>query len=248
MARSRTSTRTTARAAVMLVVLAGIAALTYLGIRYFIPPPLDEIYSPREITLFHQVAFGIDSKNLDTSCAVRGDCGLDAFRIGKWETDISLWITGEFTDEDRDELLRIAAELDDLLPDLSVEVTDDRLAANVIVAYNPRTDLPPDEDPHPLGFAAARGDGMAIDTAAIFIDSLQALRPRQVILRHELMHAIGFSFHSIAHPDSVLFVRPTDEITYPPVFSAVDDAVIRILYDPRVLPGMTLGDLQRLGL
>ena len=248
MARPRTSVRTTVRAAVMLAVLAGIAVLTYLGIRYFIPQPLNEIYSPREIALFHQVAFRIDLDDLDTSCTIRGDCGLDPVRIVKWETDIRLWITGKVTNEDRDELLRITAELDDLLPDLSVEVTDDRLAANIIVAYNPRTDLPPDEAPHPLGFAAPRGDTLAFTTAAIFIDSLQAPRPRQVILRHELMHAIGFSFHSIAHPDSVLFVRPTDEITYPPVFSAVDNAIIRILYDPRVLPGMTLGDLQHLGL
>ena len=248
MARSRTSIRTTARAAIMLAVLAAIAVLTYLGIRYFIPPPLNEIYSPREIALFNQAAFGIDPENLDTACAIRGDCGLDAFRIRKWETDISLWITGEFTDEDRDELLRIAAELDDLLPDLSVAVTDDRLAANIIVAYNPRTDLPPDEDPHPLGFAAPRGDSWDFTTAAIFIDSLQAPRPRQVILRHELTHAIGFSFHATSHPDSVLFIRPTEEITYPPAFSAVDNAIIRILYDSRVLPGMSLADLQRLGL
>ncbi len=248
MPRSRTSIRTTARAAVMLALVAGIALLTYLGIQYFIPPPLNEIYSPREIALFNQAAFGIDHENLDTSCAIRGDCGLNAFRIGKWEVDISLWITGEFTDEDRAGLLRIAAELDDLIPNLSVEVTDDRLAANVIVAYNPRGDLTIFENPHPLGFAMPSSDGRGIDTAAIFVDSMQAPRPRQVILRHELMHAIGFLFHATSHPDSVLFIRPTDEITYPPVFSGVDNAIIRLLYDPRVLPGMTLGDLQRLGL
>ncbi len=247
MAGSRGTIRTTGRAALMLLVVAGIILLTYAGIRFFIPPPLNEIYSPREIAYFKEVAFGVDPLASDISCAFQGDCIDGASRIRKWEIDIRLWLTGEFTDEDREELGKVASELDDLIPTLSVEVTDDRLEANVIVAFTPRADLSPEED-HPLGFAMPRGDGSALTRAAIFVDSSQGLPLRLVILRHEIMHAVGFPFHAPVELDSVLFIRPAAEIRQLLVFPAIDNAVIRLLYDSRILPGMTLADVARLGL
>ena len=247
MAGSRKSIRTTARAALMLVVTAAIVALAFVGIRFFIPPPLNEMYSPREISYFKALAFGVEPVEFDLACATRGDCVDQANRVRKWETDIRLWLTGEFTVEDRDELRQIASELDDLIPTLSVEVTDDRLAANVIVGFTPRADLSDAED-HPLGFVMPRSDGWTLNSAAIFVDSSQGLPLRLVILRHEVMHALGFPLHAPVDLDSVLFIRPASEIRQLRVYPAIDNAVIRLLYESRILPGMTLLDLNRLGL
>ncbi len=156
-------------------------------------------------------------------------------------------MSGEYGYEDQEELRQIAAELDDLLTDLSVEVVDDQDAANIIVGYTPWAGLGLEGDQTFLGFAMPRGERFAFDRGAIFVDSSQPPGSRRVILRHEILHAVGFIFHPYSHPKSALNVGRAPDDAYPPSFSAVDNALIRILYDSRIKSGMTLEDVEALG-
>jgi hypothetical protein len=247
MAGIRRNLRTTGRAAIMLVVVVGIIALAYAAIRYRLGSPLDDTYTAAEISLFREAAFGIDDNGINTTCRFEGDCQDTAPRVQKWEEDILLQLGGEYSFDDQEELAKIAAELDDLIPGLSVRVTDDAAAANIIVGYRPWAELGLDGDQTFLGFTMPRGERFAFESGAIYVDSARPAASRRLTLRHEILHALGFSFHPYSHPKSVLSVGRGPDYAYPQNFSAADTALIRILYDSRVKAGMTLAEVEGLG-
>jgi hypothetical protein len=148
------------------------------------------------------------------------------------------------------EVRDIAAELDHL-PPFKVSVVSESREANLLIRFVPRDRFigqGPNGRDRGLGFMALRNSGPVLLGAAIFVDSGQSPAFRRVILRHEFMHALGFPVHTLWERDSTLFVGPEDGVNYPDEFVPIDEAIIRILYDSRIEPGMTLDQIEELGL
>jgi len=63
---------------------------------------------------------------------------------------------------------------------------------------------------------------------------------RSHLIREELTQSLGMMNDSYEYKDSIFYQEWTDTGSY----TEIDRAVIRILYDPRIEPGMTMDEVD----
>jgi hypothetical protein len=230
----------------VLLLIGEIAAVVFLFLR---PPPLDESFTPEEVNYFKESTFAA-GRVAELDGEGRRYLGRGFSTVHKWTGPIAIAVVGGGNLGDLREVRNIAKELDQLLP-IEVDIVDDPREANITVRFIPRArfiGLRPDDEERELGFMNPRFGGPLVLGATVYVDSDQSPSFRRVIVRHELMHALGFPVHTLWERNSTLFVGPEDGVNYPDEFVPIDKAIIRILYDARVKPGMTLQQIEELGI
>ncbi|MFQ6027464.1 MAG: DUF2927 domain-containing protein [Dehalococcoidia bacterium] len=162
--------------------------------------------------------------------------------LHKWAGDIRILAHGSPTPADVETLEQVIAELNGLIPGLKLELVESR--ANLNVYFVPRSEFPgiePNYVPGNLGFFWFWWNGQgAITRARILIDSEGVTQQqRRHILREELTQSLGLARDSEEYPDSIFYQSQnlTDQYT------SLDEAVIRLLYNPRLRPGMTRAEI-----
>ncbi len=230
----------------VLILLAEMSAIVYL---FLLPPPFDGSFTLEEVNYFKESTFAA-GRVADLDEEDRRYLGRGFSTVHKWTDPIAIAVVGGGDLGDLREVRNIAKELDQLLP-IEVDLVDDHREANLTVRFIPRARFigqRPDDEERELGFMAPRNSGPILLGATVYVDSDQSPSFRRVIVRHELMHALGFPVHTLWERNSTLFVGPEDGVNYPDEFVLIDKAIIRILYDSRVKPGMTLDQIEELGL
>ncbi len=214
--------------------------------RYTVLQPSKLPLPERASAYLRAVAFGSDPES--RAIPTPGQDSADPDRLSKWTTDIRILISGQTTIRDLATFKAVIQDLDELIEPISVTRAWTEDEANVIVRLIPRESFvefaPIPDELGIAGYALFRIVEGAIVEASILVDSGLSDGDRQDTIREEITQITGLPHDSLEYSDSVFYQGGNEVLE----FTELDEAVIRLLYDPRVKPGMTIEDLDRLGL
>ncbi len=170
----------------------------------------------------------------------------DVDKIRKWAEPMTLEVAGSPTAADTATLQRVCAEIN--------EITGGKMTIRLVpgggnakITFAPLDQLKNHEPkilPDNWGFFHARWDeNFHLSQANIVIASDKPTQAeRNHLIREELTQSLGLMQDSDKYADSIFYAPWTETQN----FSALDQAVIRQLYDPAVKAGMTRAELEKI--
>ena len=163
--------------------------------------------------------------------------------LHKWTQGIEIKIHGEPTSSDLETLDGVITELNNLLGGIRLKLTDE--AANLDLYFSPESDFPaiePSYVPANLGFFRVWFDeDGAIRRGRILIASDETSQAeRSHLIREEITQSLGLFKDSWKYSDSIFYEgwTTTEE------FGPLDVPAIKLLYSPRLEPGMTSNQVK----
>ena len=165
-------------------------------------------------------------------------------RMHRWAGPLVIWAGGEMTQEDGEGLDLFIGQLNTRVGGLPpVYRTGVREEANVTIAYAPLERLHEHAESYVegnWGFVSFWWNGaQEMNSAEIAIASdVTSQEERSHLLREELAGALGLTNDIDSDPDSIIHQgwTATQEL------SGLDWRLLDLLYDARLLPGMTFGE------
>lgn len=203
--------------------------LDSLAQRSSLLPPLEELsqreYTSEQISYFLEIAMGAEYVQSGS-------------KVRKWQGDVRIQAFGAPTSADLETLRTVINEINDLTAgNIRLQLVSRN--PNVTVRFVPEWQFKryePNYDPINYGFFWTQWNNNTIDRANILITTQGVTqKERSHLIREELTQALGLMKDSYRYPDS-MFYQPWTDITQ---YSAIDKALIKMLYDPKILPGMT---------
>lgn len=182
-------------------------------------------YSEQEQEYFFEVALG-------------SEYGSSQPVIHKWTDDVRIKINGEPTSEDLDSLDKVIADLNSLINDISLEtVTFNQNIDIYFTSVNQFESILPSYVPGNMGFFSVWWDSNGVIYVGKILIATDRInqQERSHLIREELTQSLGIMKDSYRYEDSIFYQGWTDTSSYLPI----DRAVIRLLYDSRLVPGMT---------
>ncbi|MDP6508802.1 MAG: DUF2927 domain-containing protein [Chloroflexota bacterium] len=195
------------------------------------PAPLNQCYSQAEIAYFKEIALG-------------GEGGLGPAITYKWYGPIRLAVRGSSTQSDLDEIDRVAVELSSLTGLSISRVTTGWNSLIYFTTIAEYADIQQYFDPECCCLAHVSVWGRTIYRMEVWVGTEQSSTTRRHQIREEMTQGLGLLQDSWGYPRSAFYQGWSDTTE----FAAIDRAIIRLLYEPEILPGMTLADLEALGL
>jgi hypothetical protein len=196
-----------------------------------VPPQAGGRYSDEAVRYFLAVALG-------------SEYGRSTRVVRKWQDDLRITLQGQVTEEDRQAVQRVLAELEPLLGGLRLTVVP--AGGNVEVHFLPRATFSVVDGSALAGDAAffrATYEADVLRSARIFIDSGLPAERRAHFLAEEMAQSLGVMNASLAHPDSVFYDGRDDRSAG---LSPLDRTVVEMLYRPEVRPGHSRAELDGL--
>ena len=171
--------------------------------------------------------------------------GSSAPVLHKWTQDVRIKVHGSPTEEDRQTLEQVVSELNSMVGEIDLELVDD--AANLEVYFSPESqfsDIEPTYVPTNLGFFRVWFDGEgAIQQVIVLIAADGTTQAERIhLIREELAQSLGLFKDSWEHSDSIFYEGWTTTDKYGPL----DEATIRLLYQPQLEPGMNRSQVRSL--
>ena len=191
----------------------------------------------------------VDAKTLDyfEHIAFGGEFSRDRSLqvVRKWTTDIRLAVAGTPTQQDLETLERVVMELNEIVTPLRIRF--DGTNPNATMHFIP-TDRFRQQEPNYIEgnrgfFFVWWNRDREIDRSRILIatDGISQVE-RSHLIREELTQSLGLMNDSWDDPNSTFYQGWTRTQN----FTDRDRAIIRLLYDHRVRPGMTRSAIRRL--
>ncbi|MCY3800749.1 MAG: DUF2927 domain-containing protein [Chloroflexi bacterium] len=221
--------------------------------------PLADLYTADEIAYFKEIAFGSDTSansSLDPDLVrtiVENRPAGSGDRIGKWDDgEVGYYVAGSPTASDLAEIESIISKLESLIPTLrfrALELSEAEVDVSMFIAFAGENDyllegVVASNWMSYAGLGGIGGDSFVIEKAVIFINSDHPEEIRRRAIVEEITQALGLTNDSWWYPDSRFY----QGFSIKPGLADIDEALIRLLYDPRIKPGMTIEDLERMGL
>jgi hypothetical protein len=165
--------------------------------------------------------------------------------LHKWAQDVRIEVHGSPTEADLQTLEQVVSELNTRVGEINLELVDEE--ANLDVYFSPESrfsDIEPTYVPTNLGFFRVwfDGDGVIQRGRVLIAADGTSQAERTHLIREELTQSLGLFKDSWEHSDSIFYEGWTTTDKYGPL----DEATIRLLYQPQLAPGMTRN--QMLGL
>lgn len=193
-------------------------------------PVVQRDYSRQEKEYFMEIALGAEYGSSDSS-------------IHKWDDDIRIKVKGSPTDEDMETLEDVIEELDRLTTGITLETVFWNPDIKIHFASVDRfVFIEPNYVPGNMGFFWAWWDGTGeLYKARILIARDRITQEeRSHLIREELTQCLGMMNDSGRFEESIFYQGWTDVQDY----AEIDRAVISILYDPRIRPGMDRQEVE----
>jgi hypothetical protein len=228
----------------LALIFVGISSILWLS--EIVWPIQQATEAELAIEYLEEIAFGFNPNVRQT----RGDDYYEAAAgwIKKWQAVIRIKVLGDPTESDLTTVRAVARELDELIDPISVRVTGSDEDANVFW-----TVIPWDQFDEVLSIpktveSAGQGEYISragvISVAWLVVDSGLRGDRRQHVIREEITQIVGLPRDSWTYPESI-FHEGESKTTE---FTELGKAVIRLLCDPRIEPGMTVEEIEKLGL
>lgn len=165
--------------------------------------------------------------------------------LHKWTQDVRIKVHGSPTEVDRQTIEQVVAELNSMVGEINLELVDE--AANLDVYFSPEyqfSDIEPTYVPTNLGFFRVWFDGEgSIKRGRVLIASDGATQVERIhLIREELTQSLGLFKDSWEYSDSIFYEGWTTTDKYGPL----DEATIRLLYQPQLEPGMNRSQVRSL--
>ena len=182
-------------------------------------------YGKKELEYFFETALG-------------SEFGASQPEIHKWTDDVRIKVNGTPTSADLDSLDQVITELNSLIGGISIDIISRDSNIDIyFTAVDKFSSIEPDYVTGNMGFFWGWWD----DTGAIYKGKILiasngvSQQERSHLIREELTQSLGIMNDSYQYEDSIFYQGCTDIIEYAPI----DQAVISLLYDSRVKPGMS---------
>ena len=165
--------------------------------------------------------------------------------IKKWMVPIKLEIAGLPTPADLETVEAVTSELE-LLTNLPIEFVKPN-TGNMRIRFTPEENFKkfiPSYQTDNSGFFWLNWDETKQITGAEILISTTGVtqKERSHLIREELTQAFGLPADSYKYPDSIFYQGWTDIAEY----SSLDKKLIKMLYNPKVKPGMNGSQLEKL--
>ena len=155
----------------------------------------------------------------------------------KWTHDVDISVSGDLAEADRVAIEQTIKDLNELIAPRQVNLV--QAGGDITIWYGPSKEFSkrlPSYTPGNLGYFSIRyGGDYSIQSATILIASEIEIAARAHLVREELTQSFGFFQDSRQDPLSIFQQNWTLTQTY----SELDRAIIPLLYDNRVKPGMS---------
>ncbi len=181
-------------------------------------------YTDAELAYFSDIALG----------AEYGDNGS---YVRKWTRDVHIAIHGSPTSADRAALNTVIADLNALIDTIDIDVVTS--GQNVDLYFLPEPEfssVEPEYVPENWGYFTTWWDTPGdINYARVLIDTKYTSQTeRSHLLREEVTQMLGLMNDTYEYPTSMFYQDWTTTQT----FASIDKALIRMLYEPELTPGM----------
>ena len=167
--------------------------------------------------------------------------------IHKWTQDVRIVVHGSPTEADLQTLDQVVSELNFLVGEINLELVDE--AANLEVYFSPEShfsEIEPTYVPTNLGFFRVwfDGEGVIQQGRVLIAADGTTQAERTHLIREELTQSLGLFQDSWQHSDSIFYEGWTTTDKYGPL----DEATIRLLYQPQLAPGTNRNQVLSLSL
>jgi len=153
--------------------------------------------------------------------------------LHKWNKDLLIGVKGVPTETDLRELNRVVAEINQLMSNENIQARIVEAGENVKIHFLPTSQFV--WEIRDYGGTAFVYWSRNIDRAVLAVSMDQPQGYRLDVIRHELVHALGFA-DSLRYRDSTFYNRGDIVNTE---FSPLDRTVIRMLYSQNIVSGMS---------
>lgn len=181
-------------------------------------------YTTEQINYFMEVAMG-------------AEFGSGNPTIRKWTGPVRVKVNGNPSAQDMQTLQAVIADLNRLTQGITIQLVQSN--PNIEMHFAPETQFASIESnyrPRNMGFFWTWWDGGRINRARILISTTGVTQQeRSHLIREELTQSMGLMRDSGRYSDSVFYQGWTSVTRY----SAMDEAIISMLYRPEIRPGMT---------
>lgn len=208
------------------------------------PPEPSPIASPRPtISPTPTARYTTEQINYFLEVALGAEFGSSDAVIRKWNAPIRIRVTGSPTTEDMRSLQAVIRDLNGLVQGTTLSI--DNRNSNVEMVFAPESEFrryEPNYQPTNMGFGWIWWNQNTLNRARILISTTGITQQeRSHLIREELTQSLGLMQDSYRYPDSMFYQGWTD----PTQFSAIDRAVISMLYRPEIQVGMTRSQVVR---
>lgn len=193
-----------------------------------LPPKLSnpslESFTPEQIKYFLEIAMG-------------SEFGGSTATIKKWQGNVRIKVIGSPTTEDLNTLRSVISEINSLTNGQANLSLDDK-NPNLKLYFVPESSFKryePNYQPINFGYFWARLNGDTIYSANVLITTVNVTqKERSHLIREELTQVLGLMKDSWRYKDSIFYQGWTETTE----FTASDRALIKMLYQPDIRPGM----------
>lgn len=177
-------------------------------------PKIKRAFNSEELEYFSEVAFGSEFRNNKNP------------KLKYWRSDVEVQLNGNYTFEDRLEVIQVIAELNHLIDPIEINMVEK--GGNLNMYFDRRSTFKKYSGYKPGNTGYFRRERIAFfPKAFILIDQLMPIKIRKHLIREELTQVLGLKNDSYAYPQSIFYQGWTDVTEY----SEIDRQLIRLMYN-----------------
>ena len=221
--------------------------------------PLTDLYTADEIAYFKEIAFEEDMQAMALlfpgAIEELYEVGADKKDgIQKWDSGqvVKYAVGGELTASELAEIHSVIARLDELITVLDFRPVERYSDAALVIGVGTYEEIPRGTQPDidvtrwraTRYFNVSRYDNFIVIYSTVIINADQPVEIRRRSIVKGLAASLGLAGSSSLYPDSIFH----EDVSSGTELADIDEALIRLFYDPRIKPGMTVEDLERMGL
>ena len=222
--------------------------------------PLADLYTADEIAYFKEIAFEDDLRGVALFSPAATE---EIYKEGvAYKKGVQKWGSGQVVKyaawgggasvRDVAEVDSVITRIDALIPVLDFRPAEEPSDASLVILVATYDEVQREMQldtnvaiwritPY-VGFTPVENFVVTASVVIINADQPAEIRRRSIV--KGLAASLGLAGNSWSYPDSIFY----EDDSSPTELADIDEALIRLLYDPRIKPGMTIEDLERMGL
>ncbi len=189
------------------------------------PPPIAIEYTKKQLAYFKAIVFGTEFGDSDPV-------------IRKWKEDVRIVVHGKPTEKDLATLDKVIADLNGLIDTINVSIVESDGNADIYFAPESKFHAITDNYvPVNMGYFSIWWDGSGnLYRSQILISTTGVTQEeRSHLIREELTQSLGLAQDTFDYEDSMFYQGWTTTQR----FSTIDEAIIKMLYRPDIVTGMS---------